>query len=274
MCGHQLRNLGCSLVSLTALGLFVPLSGLGFAQSRPAADAAIAPEADALLKKMGACLAGAKQFAFSACDMMDQFLSDGQRVQVSINHRFMVRRPNAVAAEAQGDLEHARYVYDGKNLTLVDRTENLYAVLVVPDTLDAMLDFVAAEFALTMPLSDLFFSDPYAAVRPRIRSAKYIGLHQVRGVKCHHLAIRQESVDWQIWVQAADPPVPRKLVITYKELPGQPQYLAFLDDWNLAAEAPDGAFTFTPPPGARKTELTPGRKQLAPSTQPAAGEKR
>jgi hypothetical protein len=102
-----------------------------------------------------------------------------------------------------------------------------------------------------------------------MRSAAYVGLHQVRGVKCHHVMGRQENVDWQLWIQAAEPFVPRKLVITYKELPGQPQYIAFLDDWNVAAEVPDATFTFTPPAGARKTELTPGRRQLPASTQPA-----
>jgi hypothetical protein len=254
------------------LGGVTLLAGHGFAQSRPATDAAIDPEADAALKKMAACLAAAQQFTFSAQDMLDQVLADGQRVQIAINHRFTVRRPNAVVAEAEGDLENARYVYDGKTLAIVDRAENVYATLAVPETLDTMLDFVAEKYALTLPLSDLFFSDSYAAVRPRMRSASYVGLHQVNRVKCHHLAVRQEGVDWQIWIQAADPPVPRKLVITYKELPGDPQYIAFLDDWNLTAKLPDDAFSFTPPPGARKTELTPGRKQLGePAQTPAPG---
>lgn len=249
-----------SLVLAIPLGLVLVLAGHGLAQSQPAADTAIAPEADAALKQMSAALAGAKQFVFTAHDMMDQVQPDGQRVQISINHRFQVRRPDAVLAEAEGDREHAKYVYSGKQLAILDRTENIYATLEVPATIDAMLDFVAAKYALTMPLSDLFFSDPYAATRPRIRAASYVGLHQVCGVKCHHLAVRGESVDWQIWIQADGPAVPRKLVITYKELPGDPQYIAFLNDWDLAAKLPDDAFQFTPPPGARQTELTPARR--------------
>ena len=268
------RNLGRRVLFPAALAWAVILVGHGLAQSRPAGYATIDAQADEALKKMGACLAGAKQLAFSAHDMMDQVLADGQRVQIAINHRFIIRRPNAVAADAQGDIENARYVYDGKTLAIVDRTENVYAVLTVPDTIDAMLDSIAEQYALTMPLSDLFLSDPYAATRPHFRSASYVGLHQVRGVKCHHLAIRQENVDWQIWIQATDPPVPRKLVITYKEMPGQPQYIAFLDDWNLAADVPEGTFDFTPPPGARKTDLTPGRKQIAPPTESSPSEKR
>jgi len=271
MRGTLLRQFKRPSLLLVTLGAVAALVGYGFAQSRPATDAAIDPQADVVLKQMGACLAAARQFSFAADDMMDQVLADGQRVQISINHRFTVRRPNGVAGDAQGDLENSRYVYDGKNLAIVDRAENIYALLDVPNTIDAMLDYVAEKYALTMPLSDLFYSDPYAVARPRMRCASYVGLHQVRGAKCHHLAIRQEGVDWQIWIQAADPPVPRKLVITYKELPGQPQYIAFLNDWNLAADVPEATFRFTPPPGARQTDLTPGRKQVAAPAEPAPG---
>jgi hypothetical protein len=273
MHGSRFHVFSRSSLLLAMLGSLAAIAGYALAQSRPAADAAIDPQADAVLQRMGACLAAARQFSFTADDMMDQVLPDGERVQISINHRFTLRRPNAVVAEAQGDLENARYVYDGKTLAIVDRTENIYAVLDVPGTIDAMLDYVAEKYALTMPLSDLFYSDPYAVARPRIRCASYVGLHQVRGVKCHHLAIRQENVDWQIWIQATDPPVPRKLVITYKELPGQPQYIAFLNDWNLAAEPPEGTFSFAPPPGAHKTDLTPGRKQLPVPAEPAPGKR-
>ncbi len=262
-------RVGSLVLISAALGATVLVSSHGLAQSRPAAEAAIDPQADEALKKMAAALAAAKQFTFSADDMMDQVLADGERVQISINHRVSVRRPKAVAVDAQGDLQNAQYIYDGKNLAMLDRNQNAYAVLAVPDTIDAMIDFVAEKYTLTMPLSDLFFADPYAAMRPNIRRASYVGLHQVRGGKCHHVILRQENVDWQIWIQANDPPVPRKLVITYKELPGQPQYIAFLEDWNLNATVPDATFTFTPPPGAQKSELTPGRRQLAPATQPA-----
>lgn len=252
---------GCLVLSLV-------LAGHVAAQTTAAADSAVDPQADALLRRMSACLAGAERFTFRAHDMMDQLQPDGQRVQTAVNHRFAVRRPNAILADAEGDAENSRYVYDGKTLAIVDRTENLYATLPVPDTIDAMLDFVAQKYTLVMPLSDLFFSDPYAATRPRMRAAGYVGLHQVCGVKCHHLAVRGEAVDWQIWIQAADPPVPRKLVITYKELPGDPQYIAFLDDWNLSASIPDDAFKFTPPPGAQQTDLTPGRRAPAAAEPP------
>jgi hypothetical protein len=237
------------------------------AQEKMADNPNLAPKATAVMKQMGKCLAAARQFSFEARDMVDYVLDDGQKIQISLGQKICVRRPDRVYAEAKGDLEDAQYWYDGRQLSMFDRAENRYATLEVPSTIDEMFDFLAAEYGMTFPLCDLVFSDPYNAVMPRVRTGMYVGLHQVDGVPCHHLAFRQEGVDWQIWIQESDPPVPRKLVISYTELPGDPQYIAFLDDWNLNATVPDAKFRFTPPPGAEKTELTPGRKRPEPQAE-------
>jgi hypothetical protein len=98
---------------------------------------------------------------------------------------------------------------------------------------------------------------PIQTLIARVRAGTYLGLHQVNGVKCHHLAFRQDVIDWQIWIEDSDHPVPRKVVITYKEQPGHPQFTAILDKWELSASAPDSAFEFSPPAGAKRIDLTP-----------------
>jgi hypothetical protein len=246
-------------------------AALAIAQDKPAEApaAAVDPRALATLKKMGACLAAARQFSFTAEDMLDRVLPDGQRIQYSVSRRFQVRRPDALLADSQGDLVNVLFVYDGKTVAVHDRSGNVYATLPAPETIDKTIDLLATRYSLTMPLSDLFFSDPCVALLPFVRSGMYVGKHPVRGVPCHHLAFRQENVDWQIWIQDGETPLPRKVVITYKELPGDPQFIAFLDNWNLAA--PDARFEFTPPAGAQKTELTPGRGVAgAPAESPDA----
>jgi hypothetical protein len=255
--------------SLPLLAAFA-LAAAAIAQppsTQPAAadPPAIAPQADEVLKQMGASLGKATQLSFQAHTLMDQPRDDGQTIKVALTQKATVRRPDRIHVLAEGDLVHAEYWYDGRTLAMLDRADNTYATAAVPPTIDAMFDHVATEFGVTMPLCDLLFADPCAAVRPRIRSGDYLGLHTVRGVQCHHLAFRQEAVDWQIWIQADPPAVPRLLVITYKELPGDPQFLAWLDEWNLAAEAPDALFRFEPPPGGRQVELT------ARSARPPAG---
>jgi hypothetical protein len=240
--------------TLTAAAIFV------FALMARAGDTVppgVDPKVDAVLRKMGQTLASAKAFSFEVNDSVDQIMDNGQKIQFDKTVKVLVRHPNALAATTSGDLEDMQYTYDGKKLALLNRKQNCYAVQDVPDTIDAMFDFMAQKFGLTAPLSDLMFADPYQTLIARVRSGSYLGLHQVNGVKCHHLAFRQDVIDWQIWIEDSDRPVPRKVVITYKEQPGHPQFTAIIDKWDLSASAPDSAFAFSPPSGAKPVDLTP-----------------
>ena len=62
------------------------------------------------------------------------------------------------------------------------------------------------------------------------------------------------TIEWQIWIDASDQPLPRKLVINYVHEPGEPQYSAVLRRWNLDPQFPDDLFTFEAPEGAQKVD--------------------
>jgi hypothetical protein len=64
-----------------------------------------------------------------------------------------------------------------------------------------------------------------------------------------------DAVDVQLWVAEGEDPVIHRLVITYTELPGEPQYRALLSDWNFSPEIDATTFTFTPPADARKIDF-------------------
>ena len=227
------------------------------AQRAGEATAPIDPKADEHLKRMCACLAGARNLSFRVQDTMDELVDFGQKIQFGRVSKIALRRPDRLAVEVDGDLIDEQAWYDGRTVTLLDKRENSYGVIEVPDNIDAMLDYLAQQFGVAMPLADLIFSDPYQTAVPAIRNGVYVGLHRVNDVPCHHLAFRQDTVDWQLWVDAGQQPVPRKLVITYKAMPGQPQYTAVFSDWNLSASLPDELFAFKPPTGAAKVELKP-----------------
>jgi hypothetical protein len=55
-----------------------------------------------------------------------------------------------------------------------------------------------------------------------VQEARYVGMSQIADTKCHHLAFRQKLLDWQLWVEDGDKPLPRKLVITYKRQYAEP----------------------------------------------------
>ena len=81
-----------------------------------------------------------------------------------------------------------------------------------------------------------------------------LGPSAVEGTTCQHYAFRQDDIDWQIWIQKGEYPLPRKLVITTKTDEARPQHTAVYT-WNLAPSFNDAAFTFDPPAGAGKVVL-------------------
>jgi hypothetical protein len=87
-----------------------------------------------------------------------------------------------------------------------------------------------------------------------VESGRYIGVVVVNGVECHHLAYRAKEIDWQIWVQTGDKPLPLKYVITSKWMTAAPQFTLRLRDWNIEPKFAADIFTFTPPDGARKLD--------------------
>jgi hypothetical protein len=215
------------------------------------------------LKRMAATLQAAQRFTLRAETTAEEFLARGQSIELSAVVEAMVRRPDGVLIERVTDRHHRRFHYDGKSVALIDLDKNLYATRDddVPGTITETLDRVQERFGVTMPLSDLVVSDPYAALSDYADSGLYLGEHRVRGVKCHHLAFANEFLEWQVWIAAEGPPVPRQLVITYVEEPGAPRYRAFLSDWDLDAKFGDEVFAFTPPDGAKRIEIAPAPQQ-------------
>ena len=255
----SLRNtLASPLISLAAfLLLIVSAASPQLRADSPTAPPAIDPRADDWLRKMGKTLAAAQQFTFQIHDMTDQILPNGQKAQFARTVDVAIRRPDALIADVNGDLESKKIVYSNSKLAILNLTSKVYALQDVPATLDKMLDFLDERFGITVPISDLAFPDPYAVLIDHVYSATYLGLLDVNGVKCHHLAFREPSIDWQIWIEDSDQALPRKIVITYKDQPDVPQFVAFLDKWNLSPQLSDATFAFTPPPDAKRQDLVP-----------------
>ena len=225
------------------------------AQETKPPNIVVEAKADQVFQQMGAFLAKTKEFSFTAYKMTDFVIESGQKIQLSEVTQIDLSRPNKIHGQSKGDLNNERLWYNGKTVSVYDSEQNTYGQVKVPDTIDAMMDFIVEKYGVSLPLADLAISDPYKSAMENVRIGQYVGLHYVKKVKCHHLAFRQAGLDWQIWIQDGPRPLPRKLVITYKELPGHPQFIALLDDWNLSPKFTKELFEFKPPDGAKKIEI-------------------
>jgi hypothetical protein len=193
-------------------------------------------------------------------------------VELSNERHVTVARPDRLAAEITGDGGSRQFFYDGKTITLFDRKANAYGTDQAPVTIDAMLDDVFQRLGVSVPLADLLFADPYKVLTEGVQTGTFDGTHRVGNTRCQHLAFTGAAVDWQIWIEAGDKPLPRRLAIRFKQAPNAPRYTANLDDWNTAPQVSDASFTFTPPADAQKIAVLP----LAPaaSTRAAAPTRR
>jgi hypothetical protein len=233
--------------------------------------AAVDPKADEVLRKMGSTLQAAKSISFASHAIVDQARADGQRVQYAKNQKVQLRRPDKLAGDVTGDIEELQFRYDGKEVAIYNPRTNTWGAVPAPATVEEMLDMLALKYGIVMPLADLAFPDPYKVLTENVRRGEYVGMGYVFDTRCHHLAFRQAFVDWQIWIEDGKRALPRKVVITFKDQPAQPQYTAFLSEWKLSAEAAQAddagaaAFVLKPPPGAKKVDFAPATQPTAPT---------
>jgi hypothetical protein len=257
------------LPATKAFALGAALCGLLIAAPSFAADAAAAPAAPAapalpaidpdaarLLQAASTQLVAAKAYSFKAEIWEDAVIFD-HKVTTTKTVEVQVRRPDRLQIEVRSPRHSRGFWYDGKSLTLLNRVDNLYGTIAVPDTIDKLLDAANDKFGVVLPLEDLLVSDPYASAMEGIKGGVYFGKVTILGTPCRHIAFSTDAVDWQVWIGDGPTPMVRKLTITYKREANAPQFTAIFTDWNLSAELPDATFGFAPPKGSAKIEVLP-----------------
>ncbi len=216
-----------------------------------------------ILKGMCDYLSGLSEFSVMARTTSDEVSAAGDTIQVTGRRAVSVSRPGRFAFEANGDNGSRRCVYDGRTVSLMDRTRNFYTVVKVPDSIEAALDVLAQDYGITVPLEDLLYRDLYKRLEPRISAGQYLGLHSVDGVACHHLAFAGDKASFEIWVDAGDKPMPRKLAIDYSENSVRSRYSAEFGPWNASPTFSSETFEFKPPDGARRIEIAPTQREAS-----------
>ena len=271
--------------------LIAPLSGFGQEKAPPQA-AAPAPQAspapapatpaaketvpdpEKILRQSCDFLKQQSQFSFKAEVANDRVYAGGKKLQFGQEVKAAFRRPDKLRIDGDGDLESKLLIFDGKALTLYDKDKNHYASIEVAGDMDAALDQAYKDYGLKVGLAELGSAQLCNRAGKDLVNALYVGLHKVQGVPCHHLAFDRKDIHYQVWIEAGDKPVIRKIVITQKRLPGSPQWTAYLSDWNLAPSLADDLFAFTPPAGAQKIKFMPVKQAATPAPKKGKAKKK
>ena len=238
-----------------ALALVAGIAGVAFSGAVTLAQKPVEPRADAILRAMGEYLGAAEEFTFEAAIAYDTLSGTGQAVQYGGRAEIAVRRPDRLRVEFDGDERRSSVVYDGETVTFYNAGKHLYATTESDTGIDDAVDRLFEVSGFSVPLADLLYSDPYAVLTESVEAGFVVGRSAVDGVYCHHLAFSQQALDWQIWIEDGPRPVPRRLVITYKNEPDVPQYVARISRWDFQPGVADGFFVFEPPAEASQIEF-------------------
>jgi hypothetical protein len=240
------------IVPVIALAI---LTLAGSPQRNYAQPAGLDPQAEKLLRRMSDYLASRQQFSLKAESMLEAVLRSGQKIQFDSPATLEVSRPNKLRAHRKGDIINQEFFYDGKTLTLYNPKENLYASTAAPPTIDEMLDFAREKLDVIAPASELLYKNAADRMLKESSSGFVVGPSVIGGVKCTHLAFRGSELDWQIWIEDGDKPLPRKFILTSKKVTGEPGFTVLVKSWDVTPKLTDKEFSFAPPKGAKKIEF-------------------
>jgi hypothetical protein len=193
----------------------------------------------------------------------------GEKIEFGETRVVSTRRPDRLRVETtRRDGARRVFLFDGTQLAVSDPDLKVYATASRPGTVDAALDYLTQELHMRMPMRELFATDLPKLFAPLRRTARLVDTDTIAGVATDHVFLRGDGTDLQLWIPSEGEPLPRRIVITYRQEEGQPQFRGSFTDWNLSPELPDDLFTLTPEDGAEKIPFAV-RGGAAPS--PATG---
>ncbi len=212
---------------------------------------------DQLISQVCNFIQSQKAFSLNMAITYDELLAIGSKVQYSANQKLLVAKPNRLRSDYVGDERTTSFYYDGKNFTLQAPNLGFYNTKPAPNTLDGVLDQIESKYGITLPMSNLVASNPCGDLKAEAQNSFFVGNDLVGNEETYHILLQGENRDFQLWISQNEPPLLKKVIITYKDLPGQPQYTAILSNWNFKPEMPTNAFTFTPAKDDVKVEFIP-----------------
>jgi hypothetical protein len=254
------RTYGIAIAMLMlTMGLTVPLRSQEASTDK---SDLIEPAATEALNTMGTYLRSLKDFQVTAVVTSEDVLEDGEKLTYSHTTNILATT-NKFRIDTEGDQKSRLILYDGKSFTFFARRAGYYATVAAPPTIGELIDVASDKYGIEIPLLDLFLWGGPRASKNQITEASDVGPSDVGGITCEHYAFRQPGLDWQVWIQLGDHPLPKKIVLTTLTDDARPQHTSVLT-WNLAPSYNDAAFVFDPPADAQKIVFA-DEKEAAPA---------
>jgi hypothetical protein len=242
-------------VAVTALA--APAAPVGqSAGGAPATSTGAQADPRAILMRMANYLAALPAFSVRINSNYDVVQASGQKIEFGERREVILNRPNRLRVNTERSDGHlTAAVFSGTELVLVDVTGKAYASTPQPGALDDSILHMVSDLRMRLPLAMLFMSRLPVEFERRVRSVDYVEKTVLFGTPAHHLAARGDTVDMQVWVSDSAQPLPLRIVLTYKDESGQPEFRAQFADWNVAPVIGEATFRAPVPGGAQKVQF-------------------
>jgi hypothetical protein len=224
-----------------------------------------------ILMHMARYLSSLPAFSVRIASNYDVLQASGEMIEFGEWRKLVVQRPNHLRVDTErSDGDRTTAVFNGKEIAVINVNDKFYASTPQPGGLDESILHFVSDLKLRLPLAMLIMTRLPAELERRVRSTDYVETAYLAGQPVHHLLVRGDTVDFQVWVRSGDTPLPLRVVITYKDEPGDPGFRADFADWNTHPVITEATFRAQPPQGAQKVAFaaqlmaasgTPNQKQ-------------
>ena len=119
-----------------------------------------------------------------------------------------------------------------------------------------MMRVAMGRLGVDFPLADLLTEAPDKAFLSGVVSGRVVDAVTIDGTPGLHLFFTQPpDIDLELWLDDNERALPRRLIVSYRSLPGRPNFIAAFSNWDFAIHPANADFAFQPPPGAIKVSL-------------------
>ncbi|MEZ5571128.1 MAG: DUF2092 domain-containing protein [Halioglobus sp.] len=233
-------------------------SGLSLAQvatdsATPAAATESQQAANALLQRMATNLAGAQRFQVDMLASYDSVQADGQKIEFSEKRQISLERPSLLLSETHNSDGTADFLlFDGKSITVNNTQDKVYARAPQPGDIDATIKYFLGGLHMRLPLAVMLMSSFPQELEKRVIDISSVEETDILGEPTQHLAGRTQDVDFQVWITTDNRALPLRIVLTYRQAAGEPQFRANFSNWKFNPSFSQKMFQFEPQPGARE----------------------
>jgi len=210
-------------------------------------------EPRAILSEMADVLSQAPGYSVTVLSSYDAIQEDGQYIEFGERRNILLQRPERLRVDVErSDGEQDLLVFDGQTMTAYKSGDNVYAQVEKPGSVDNAIVYLVKDLQISFPLARMFLTTFSRDVQQWIESVRFVEENLLTDPPSVHLAGQGADVDFQIWVAEGERLLPQRIVLTYRNEPGQPQFRADFIDWALEPEIDPARYTFLPPDGAEQ----------------------